>query len=169
MAAIYAAHARPVHRFLLGLTSGDRNEADDILQETMLRAWRAIDTLPADHSGARRWLFTVARHAAVDAYRRRRTRPREVPLDDVVGLSVGDETMETALTVHTIREALSGLTANERAILADLYVHGRSQRQVAALHGIPLGTVKSRSYHAVQRLRRASLAGGNDKDGQCCD
>ncbi|NMO49946.1 sigma-70 family RNA polymerase sigma factor [Actinoplanes sp. TBRC 11911] len=164
MAAIYALYARPVHHFLLGLTAGDRSEAEDILQETMLRAWRAIDSIPADDSGARRWLFTVARHAAVDAYRRRRTRPREVSLDDVIGLAGRDETMETALTVQTIREAVKRLTAAERAILADLYVHGRSQRQVAALHGIPLGTVKSRSHHAVQALRRASLTGGDDKD-----
>lgn len=166
MAAIYAAHARPIHHFLLGLTAGDRNEAEDILQETMLRAWRAIDSVPTDDSGARRWLFTVARHVAVDAHRRRQTRPREVPLDHVLGRAGRDETMETALTVQTIREALKRLTAIERAILADLYVHGRSQRQVAALYGIPLGTVKSRTHHAVQALRKASRSGGDEKDGR---
>lgn len=160
MAEIHAEHARPVLYFLLRLVGSDRNEAEDLLQETMLRAWRHIDSLPADHRDLRRWLLTVARHLTIDADRRRRARPREVQLENITGRATADDTMETVIVTHSVREALHELTSDQRTILTDLYVHGRPIRQVAALRGIPVGTVKSRAHHAVQALRRAASGTG---------
>ena len=74
--ALYAEHAAPLLRYALRLTSGDRQRAEDIVQETLLRAWlhpEAIAERPA-----RPWLFAVARNLAVDSHRARNARPREV-------------------------------------------------------------------------------------------
>jgi RNA polymerase sigma-70 factor, ECF subfamily len=158
MTEIHAEHSRAVLYFLLGLTGGNRPEAEDMAQETMLRAWRHIDTLPAGHTGLRRWLLTVARHAAIDANRRRQARPHETALTDLGDpTTTGDTTMGTAIAAHSIREALKGLTCEQRDILTELYINGRPANQVAAQRGIPVGTVKSRAHHAVKALREAAI------------
>src|SRR5579875_2512697 len=74
--ALYAEHAGPLLRYTLHLTSGDRQRAEDIVQETLVKAWLHPDAI-ADRP-ARPWLFAVARNLAVDSYRARRARPREV-------------------------------------------------------------------------------------------
>jgi RNA polymerase sigma-70 factor (ECF subfamily) len=150
-----AEHAGPVLSFLLRLTKGDHAESEDLLQETMLRAWRHIDSLPTDRSDLRRWLFVVARHVAVDAYRRRQVRPQEVALTDLT-LASNEDTMEIVLAAHTVRSALDELTSDQRALVVQLYVHGWPLRQVAALHGIPIGTVKSRAHHALIAFKKAA-------------
>lgn len=154
MVEAQAEHGRPLFSFLLGLTNGDQAESEDLLQETMLRAWRHVDSLPTGRNELRRWLFTVARHAAVDAYRRRRVRPQEVALTEIA--VVADDTMEIVLAAHAVRSALDELTSDQRALLVELYVHGCPLRQVAALRGIPIGTVKSRAHHAVKAFKKAT-------------
>src|SRR5258705_11724326 len=69
MREVYEKSAEAVFRFLLRLTFGQRQLAEDLLQETYLRAWRKLDQLPADPASAVPWLFTVARHVAIDAAR----------------------------------------------------------------------------------------------------
>jgi RNA polymerase sigma-70 factor (ECF subfamily) len=155
MAGVYTVHAHSLLKFLLSLTNGDRAEAEDLLQETMLRVWQSIDRLPTSVDGRQRWLYTVARHVGVDAFRRRRARPQEVELQAATGLASGDDTMESVLATHSLRRALDELTSQQRAILADLYVDGRHVQQIAVLHGIPLGTVKSRAYYARLALAKA--------------
>jgi RNA polymerase sigma-70 factor (ECF subfamily) len=158
MTEIHAEHSRAVLYFLLGLTGGNRPEAEDMVQETMLRAWRHIDTLPTSHTGLRRWLLTVARHAAIDANRRRQVRPHEIALSDLTDPATADDTtMGSAIAAHSIREALQDLTHEQRAILTELYINGRPANQVAAQRGIPVGTVKSRAHHAVKALRKAAI------------
>src|SRR5258708_25314107 len=70
---LYAEHAGPLLRYALHLTSGDRQRAEDIVQETMLRAWMHPDAIA--EGPARPWLFAVARNLAVDAHRARRAPP----------------------------------------------------------------------------------------------
>lgn len=147
MARLHDEHARPVLYFLLALTDGDRYEAEDILQETMLRAWRDLDSLPADHHELRRWLLAAARQTAADTW------PQEVPFEYVPVRETEPE--ESVLTALVVRKALDGLTKEQRSTMEDLYVHGCSLRQAAAFHGIPVGTVKARAHYAVQALKRA--------------
>jgi DNA-directed RNA polymerase specialized sigma24 family protein len=66
---LYRNNARPLYRYLLRLTFGNREEAEDHLQETFLRAWRWVRQNPADLTTIRPWLFTVARHIVIDAAR----------------------------------------------------------------------------------------------------
>ena len=74
--ALYADHAGPLLRYALHLTNGDRQRAEDIVQETLLRAWLHPEAI-ADRP-ARPWLFAVARNLAFDAHRARKARPHEV-------------------------------------------------------------------------------------------
>ena len=76
--ALYDGHAPVLLAYALRLTDGDRTRAEDIVQETLLRAWRNLDRLDEDAGPVRPWLFTVAQRLAIDAHRARRARPPEV-------------------------------------------------------------------------------------------
>jgi RNA polymerase sigma-70 factor (ECF subfamily) len=158
MQALYSAHARALYRFLLRLTFGERAAAEDLLQETLLRAWRHLDGLTADVETLRPWLFTVARRIAIDAARARRARPAEVAVLDLGALPSRDDPIEAMLTVQTVRQALNLLSPEHRGVLIEIYFRGRSAREAATVLGIPEGTVKSRAHYAVRFLRTAITA-----------
>jgi RNA polymerase sigma-70 factor (ECF subfamily) len=161
MTAMYAEHAGPLLRFLLGLTGGERYAAEDLLQETMLRAWRRLDALPANGGEVRRWLYTVARRLTIDAARRRRVRPQEIQLVDLRGVPTADETVGAVLATTTIRRALARLSTSQRDLLVELYVHGKTIKQTAQMLGVPDGTIKSRAHYAVRALREAAADTGD--------
>ncbi|MFI5930848.1 sigma-70 family RNA polymerase sigma factor [Actinoplanes sp. NPDC051494] len=153
MTALHADHAGDLLRFLLGLTRSERQTAEDLLQETMLRAWRHIEAVPRDDEGARRWLFTVARRLVIDTVRMRRTRPAEVNLMDFTWVPGGDDTTASALAAHSMRHAFSRLSPAHRDILAKVYLRGASTEEVATELGVPVGTVKSRAHYALRALK----------------
>jgi len=153
MTALHSEHARDLLRFLLTLTRGQRQTAEDLAQETMLRAWRHLDSVPAEPANARRWLFTVARRLVIDRARLRLTRPAEVHLVDMTWIPAGDDTTGAALATHAMRDALGRLTPGQRALLSEMYLVGRSAEEVAGRLGVPIGTVKSRTHYALQALR----------------
>ncbi|XVV09825.1 sigma-70 family RNA polymerase sigma factor [Actinoplanes sp. CA-131856] len=157
MVALHAAHARPLLSFLLNLCNGERHAAEDLLQETMIRAWRNLDTVPTEHENARRWLFTVARRVAIDAVRMRKARPAETGSLDMSRLPIGDDTTETVVAADTLRRAVDGLSDAHRTILAELYIEGRSTKETATRLGVPVGTVKSRAHYALRTLKDALL------------
>ena len=79
---LYAEHGPALLRLATALTGGDRGRAEDLVQETMLRAWTHRANLNIQHRSPRAWLITVAQRLAVDAHRARRARPAEVELDE---------------------------------------------------------------------------------------
>src|SRR5579863_3215070 len=94
--ALYAEHGGALLRYALHLTGGDRQRAEDLVQETIVRAWRHPEAL-ADRP-ARPWLFAVARNLAVDSYRARQSRPPEVGqavLDTLPADDDADRTLES--------------------------------------------------------------------------
>ena len=101
--ALYAEHGGALLRYALHLTSGDRQKAEDLLQETIVRAWRHPEAL-ADRP-ARPWLFAVARNLAVDAYRARQSRPPEAGQDAFETLPAHDDADRT-LESWAVAEAL---------------------------------------------------------------
>ena len=155
MQRIYQAHAAPLYRYLVRLTLGDRAAAEDLLQETLLRAWRHIDRLPADLDTVRLWLFTVARHHAIDVARARRTRPDEVGTIDTAWLPAVCDPAEGLLNATTVRRALRSLTPEHRAVLVELYVRDSTNAEAAVRLGVPEGTVKSRAHYGLRALREA--------------
>ncbi|WP_436535621.1 sigma-70 family RNA polymerase sigma factor [Actinoplanes sp. HUAS TT8] len=155
MEEVHALHGRPLLHFLLRLTRNERSVAEDLFQETMLRAWKHMDTLPVQEENARRWLFTVARRIAIDAARMRQARPSEVNLLDASSLLSEEDSTEQSLAVFTLSDALGRLSWAHRTILHELYWKGASTDETAARLGVPVGTVKSRAHYALRHLRAA--------------
>jgi RNA polymerase sigma-70 factor (ECF subfamily) len=154
---LYRANAQPLYRYLLRLTLGDHDQAEDHLQETFLRAWRWLQDHPLDPTTIRPWLFTVARRIVIDAARSRQVRPTEVILDDASTLAGTDNDIERFVQAHVVRGALRTLSPKHRAALVELFYHERTAQEAADILGIPEGTVKSRAHYALRALRAAAL------------
>jgi RNA polymerase sigma-70 factor (ECF subfamily) len=155
MRALYRAHAAPLYRFLLRITFGDPHAAEDLTQETLLRAWRNLDSLHAEVDSVRPWLFTVGRRIAIDAARARAARPTEIGAADIAIMPAADDAIERLITVHTVRQAMATLNPEHRGVLIELYYRDRSTAETAARLGIPVGTVKSRTHYALRSLSAA--------------
>ena len=152
--SLYAEHAGPLLSYVLRLTDGDRQRAEDVVQETLLRAWRHPEALDPARGGLRPWLCTVARNLVVDGARARRARPTEVG-DEALASVPAEDQFESALLAWEVADALSMLSADHRAVLIQTYYRGHSVAEAAHLLGIPEGTVKSRTYYALRSLRLA--------------
>ena len=151
--AVYAEHADALLGYVTRLT-GDRTRAEDIVQETVLRAWRNAEQLGADGRPLRPWLYTVAARLVVDDHRARGARPREVS-PELLDLVPADDELDRALESWQVLEALRTLSDQHRAAIVETFYRGRSVNEAAATLGIPPGTVKSRVYYGLRILRLA--------------
>ncbi|MFG2820449.1 sigma-70 family RNA polymerase sigma factor [Kitasatospora sp. NPDC048365] len=154
MRALYREHAGPLFGHVLRLVAGDRQRAEDVVQETMLRAWRTIDRLDTTRESLRPWLVAVARRIVIDGHRRRLARPREVDPAPLAGLPAEDG-LDRVLRLMTVADALGDLTDAHREVIVETYFKGRTVDEAADLLGIPPGTVKSRIFYALRALRLA--------------
>ncbi len=137
----------------LRLTGNDRQWAEDVVQETMVRAWRNAEKLNQEPALLRAWLFTVARRVIIDDRRSRSARPRESELTETDVIRVQDSA-EQALSAIVLTDALNTLSDEHREAVRETYLRGRTVREAAEILGIPPGTVKSRVYYALRALRR---------------
>jgi RNA polymerase sigma-70 factor, ECF subfamily len=150
--ALYAEHAGPLLRYAVHLMSGDRQQAEDIVQETLLRAWQHPEAIGG--RPARPWLFAVARNLAIDSYRARKARPNEVGEGALEVLPAPDDA-ERALESWAVADALSSLRPEHKRVLLETYYQGKSVAEAALTLGVPAGTVKSRTFYALRALRLA--------------
>jgi RNA polymerase sigma-70 factor, ECF subfamily len=150
---LYREHSAALLSYVVTLTGGDRYWAEDVVQETLLRAWRHAAQLTDPTRSARPWLATVARRIVIDDYRSRRSRPQEMG-DKALELLAGPDEFDRTLSAMTISEALATLTPAHREAIVESYLAGRTIQQAAAVLGIPNGTVKSRVYYGLRALRR---------------
>lgn len=150
--ALSDAHAAPLWRYVVSLT-GDAAGADDVVQETLLRAWRTPRILADPVETTRSWLFTVARHLVVDEARSARKR-HEFPTDELPERAVRDQT-DAVFEALLVEEALAGLGFEHRSVIVHCYYGGASIAQAAEALGIPAGTVKSRLHYGLRALRLA--------------
>jgi RNA polymerase sigma-70 factor (ECF subfamily) len=150
--ALRDEHAAPLWRYVVHLT-GDRDLADDVVQETLLRAWKRPSVLDQSRSSARVWLFTVARNLVID--QRRSAHHRHEFAVDVLPERVDADRIDAMLESWVVADALAELTHEHRAVLVHVYYGGRSIAETAAELGIPPGTVKSRLHYGLRALRLA--------------
>ncbi|POX48449.1 RNA polymerase subunit sigma [Streptomyces sp. Ru71] len=155
LARLHREHGRALFRFLTGLTHGDAQRAEDLVQETMIRAWRHPEALTSEHESMRPWLFTVARRLAIDARRARLARVEECPHGLDGDRLEADDPIEPSIEVLDVRAALKALSSRHHAVVQQVYFCGRSVSEAAEALGVPPGTVKSRSHYALRALRRA--------------
>jgi RNA polymerase sigma-70 factor, ECF subfamily len=152
LATLYAEHGSELRRFAENLT-GDRGRAEDVVQETMLRAWYHPEAVCGHQGTPRTWLYTVARHVAIDQHRARRARaPEAAALPDMVSCAAPDQ-LDAAITRWDLDTALAGLHPRDRDLLTAHYLHDRSVAEIAAGLHVPAGTVKSRLFAARNALK----------------
>lgn len=145
---LYQTQAPSLLGYVVRLTNGDRHRAEDILQETLLRAWRHPEARSDDGRWRRQWLFTVARNLAIDYLRTaRQTQPVDERADP-------DNPVERMLDAAEVRAAVAALPDRLRGVLIEVYLRDRSGAEAAESLGIPVGTVKSRLFHALRALRQ---------------
>ena len=154
VAELYREYHRPLLAFVLRLTGGDRQWAEDVVQETMIRAWRSADRLDDRTSSLMPWLATVSRRIVIDNRRQREVRPPEVGDGPLENLPMADE-MDGLLRKVVVTEALESLSPAHRQALTETVLRDRTVNQAAEYLGIPVGTVKSRVYYALRALRVA--------------
>jgi RNA polymerase sigma-70 factor (ECF subfamily) len=147
-----ASYQEPLVGFVLPIVNGDRQAAEDVVQETMIRGWQHAGELSPEHAGS--WLHKVARNIAISTYhRRRRARPFEVPLDEGTVPAAGDW-LDGMVDIWLMASVLNSLSPAHRKVIVELYYRRRSVAEVAELLAIPVGTVRSRCFYGLRALRR---------------
>ncbi|MFI7552743.1 sigma-70 family RNA polymerase sigma factor [Micromonospora sediminimaris] len=154
-ADLVAQNGASVRAYLLRLTR-NQSIAEDVYQETLLRAWRHRQRLVGREGSIRSWLYTVAHNAAVDQLRGRRSQPVGSEVWDSIQQPVPDHA-DAVVASAALMPALRRLTAEHRDVIFELYYRRSTVTEAARSIGIPPGTVKSRAHYAVRALR-AELA-----------
>jgi RNA polymerase sigma-70 factor, ECF subfamily len=162
--AIWREHRTALTRFALKLTLGDLQRAEDIVQETLVRAWRHPEVAGGDPKAIRPWLFTVTRHVAIDMWRAR-SRCEEVLDDQPTERPDPAEPIEQAMTALDVRAALAQLSVEQRQVIVGMYYQSQSVIELAERLGIPEGTVKSRAYYGLRQLKRVLAAASVEGHG----
>lgn len=161
LAAFVRATQRDVHRFLVHL--GSAREADDLAQETYLRALRSLPSF-AGRSSGRTWLLSIARHVAADAVRTAVRRPHPIGVPDwdaLIGRAPalvhgsGDETV-------VLRQLVAALGPDRREAFVLTQVLGLGYAEAAEVCGCPIGTIRSR----VARAREDLVAAMDSRPGE---
>jgi RNA polymerase sigma-70 factor (ECF subfamily) len=162
--AVYAAHGPELYRFAMR-SLGDRGLAEEAVQETFVRAWRASDRFDDALGSLRTWLFAIVRNVVIDLSRARAVRPglSSVDASSDDGLFV-DEAFDHVLTAWQVEEALRMLSDEHRAALVEVHYNARSYNEVATSLGVPVGTIKSRVYYALKAMRLALEELGWNRD-----
>jgi RNA polymerase sigma-70 factor, ECF subfamily len=149
---LYFCHAEALHVYVERFCT-DRTSADDVVQETFIRAWRHLPKLSADDRPIRPWLYRVARNLLIDADRAARAHPvlvQALPDEDAGTGSALDQVLDREL----VSAALQHLSPAHRAVVIEAFYNGGSLVAVARKLGIPHGTARSRMHYALQALRQ---------------
>jgi RNA polymerase sigma-70 factor, ECF subfamily len=155
MTALYTEHYAVLLSFISRYVH-DRHKAEDLVQETLLRAWRHIDHLETDSTGrTRSYLLTIARNVVTNAWRAEQRRPRLVADEGAVESVPSADSVDQLVEGWLVAEALERLSPDHQAVVQAMYYEGQSVADAAERLRIPAGTVKSRAYYAVRALRTA--------------
>jgi RNA polymerase sigma-70 factor, ECF subfamily len=154
MQRLHDEHAGALWGHCLRLTNHDRARAEDVCQETLLRAWRNASLLDESQGSVRAWLFTVARNIVIDEARTKRARS-EIPVGELPEPGREQDDSDQLLMTWIVADAVTQLSPEHRAVLQECYFEQRPVAEAARRLGIPEGTVKSRTHYALRALRLA--------------
>ena len=146
--AAVQAHSGELYGFALRALD-DRGLAEEVVQETFVRAWRAGRRFDPDIASLRAWLFAILRNVIIDAARARSVRPGVAAEVDV---AITDN-LDALLQSWVVEEALHRLTDEHRRAVVEVYYRGRSAADVAADLGVPAATIRSRLFYGLRALR----------------
>lgn len=159
-AAFYDLHAPVLFGFCVRILK-DARDAEDVLQETFVQAWRDARRFDGARASVRSWLFTIARSRALDRWRSRRSLEKRVSATDAAlleGAVDGRDAAAAADVKDFVGRALAQLNENEQAVLRLAYFEGMTQEEIAARLNEPLGTIKSRTRSGLAKLRTIAAA-----------
>ena len=147
----YAAHSGELYGFAMR-SLGDAGLAEEAVQETFLRAWKAGERYDPEIGSLRTWLFAILRNVVIDMGRARASRPRLGPEQ---GIEPSVEPLEQALVAWQVEEAMRRIGEDHRQVLLETHFKARPYAEVAEELGVPEGTIKSRVYYGLKALRVA--------------
>ena len=152
--SLYERHASRMYAITCRLL-GNREEAEEIVQESFLDIWKRASTFEPGAGSATGWIFTIARNRAVDRLRARATRRRtleavqgEAPVPSVTP----ERQTESMEAREGVARALAELSPEQRTVIEMAYFDGLSQSEIATRTGSPIGTVKGRTRAALEKL-----------------
>ena len=151
VSALYDVYAAPLYGFALRRL-GDPMLAEELVQLVMTKLWQRADRFDPARGSVRTWVFTIARSSVIDLHRRQ---PRAQPSADLPEQAEIVDELGSLLRAEAVRAALDRLSSEHREILELAYFRGLAQAEVADRLGLPLGTVKSRTFYALKAFRLA--------------
>jgi len=159
LSKLYDRYSRTV--FGVGLKIlGDRSMAEELVQEVFLKVWRSSGTFDSARGSFSTWLYRITRSVALDLYRKRAHRIRQVSDGQLHIAAERDssagpqEVVDESWLSWRVSRALEVLDAPHREVIDLAYFGGLSQREISERTGMPLGTVKTRTASAYKSLRK---------------
>ncbi|MFO7172742.1 MAG: RNA polymerase sigma factor [Bacillota bacterium] len=154
LAEFIARHQDSLFAFLYRMC-GDRDLAEELMQETFVRALRAAARYRPEGS-VQNWLFRIAANLVRDRWRRRARQGEAVGLEDLplVAPEATEERALAGVAAGEVRRALLSLPLEQRSALILRYYHDLSYEEIAEVLACPIGTVRSRIHNGLERLRR---------------
>jgi RNA polymerase sigma-70 factor, ECF subfamily len=149
---LYREYAGELLGFALNAL-GERGAAEEIVQEVFTRAWRHAERYDPARGSVRTWLYQIARHAIIDMRRRASARPALANGDAQMDHGTAGDSIEQAMLGWQVAAALERLTPEHRQMIRMAQFRGLTMREIAQHTGLPLGTVKSRTWYALRSLR----------------
>ena len=162
-AALYDRHSRASYSLAYRMM-GDRQAAEDLVQEAFLGVWRAARSYRAERGSVRTWILSIVHHRGIDQLRsiasRRRVHDKVEATASVAQPSEAFAETWRNSQREQVREALRILPPEQLQVLELAYYSGYSHKEMAALLDLPLGTVKGRMRLGLQKIREHFDAGG---------
>ncbi|MET0118055.1 MAG: sigma-70 family RNA polymerase sigma factor [Sedimenticola sp.] len=146
-------YSKDMHRYAYWL-SGDKHTAEDLVQETMLRAWKSLHRLE-NPKAAKGWLMTILRRENARRFERKQLQRSDIPLED---LGSTEKSYDTSTEAFVLRRAMDNLPKEYRDPLVKQVIGGYSQKEIASQLGISSAGVGTRLFRARQKLREQLAA-----------
>ena len=138
---------------------GNEALAMELVQDTMSNVWQKAHLFNAEKGSPSTWIFTIARNIRLDMLRKLQNRKEDVCSDDLWPVlceqtaDLNEAPLDEQVTLEQIGHLFEALPSKQQAVIESIYIDGKSQQEVADELEIPLGTVKSRTRLALQRLK----------------